>query len=63
MAQGKLEKITIIAYNNPHCEKSQQVGEPYSALINPESYVLDYKIEFTEAQGHGTSAATQRFNL
>ncbi len=63
MAQGKLEKITIIAYNDPHCEKTQQVGEPYSALINPESYVLDYKIEFTEAQGHGTSAATQRFNL
>jgi hypothetical protein len=63
MASGKLEKIKILAYNNPDYADSHQVGDPFTALINPESYVLDYKVEFTEGQGHGTSAATQRFNV
>jgi hypothetical protein len=63
MAEGKLEKIKILAYNNPDYADSHQVGAPFTALINPEAYVLDYKVEFTEGQGHGTSAATQRFNV
>lgn len=63
MPEGKLEKIKILAYNNPDYADSHQVGTTFTALINPESYVLDYKVEFTEGQGHGTSAATQRFNV
>jgi hypothetical protein len=63
MPEGKLEKIKILAYNNPDYADSHKVGDTFTALINPESYVLDYKVEFTEGQGHGTSAATQRFNV
>src|SRR5690606_8093614 len=63
MEKGQLEKIKILAYNNPDYADSHKVGDTFSALINPESYVLDYKVAFTEGQGHGTSAATQRFNV
>lgn len=63
MAQGKLEKVRITAYNNPDYADSHKVGNTFKATINPESYLLDYKVEFTEGQGHGTSAATQKFNL
>src|SRR6201992_3279105 len=31
-------------------------------MYNPETYSLDYKVEFTDGQGHGTSSAHQRFN-
>ncbi len=60
---GKLEKVQILAYNNPDFADNHQVGDPFKALINPETYALEYKVEFTEGQGHGTSHATQRFNV
>src|SRR5688500_14234094 len=63
MPEGKLEKIKILAYNNPDYSDSHQVGDPFTAMINPETYVLDYKVEFNEGQGQGTSAAQQRFNV
>lgn len=63
MAQGKLEKMKIIAYNDPHCEDSQKVGEPFSALVNPESYSLDYRVVFNSSQGQGSSSAQQRFSF
>lgn len=63
MAQGKLEKIKILAYNNPDYADNHKVGDTFTAMVNPETYVLDYKVEFTEGQGTGTSAATQRFNV
>ena len=63
MAQGKLEKIKILAYNNPDYADSHKIGDTFTAMVNPETYVLDYKVEFTEGQGTGTSAATQRFNV
>jgi len=61
-----VEKVTITAYNNEDLEdahKFQDPSNPFVAMINPETYALDYKVEFTEAQGHGTSAANQRFNF
>ena len=58
-----LEKVQILAYNNPDYSDDHQVGDPYTAMINPENYVLDYKVEFTEGQGHGTTSAQQRFNV
>ncbi len=63
MAQGKLEKIKILAYNNPDYADNHKIGDTFTAMVNPETYVLDYKVEFTEGQGTGTSAATQRFNV
>jgi len=58
-----LEKVTIVAFNDPDYSVSHQVGEPFIALINPENYVLDYAVDFTEGQGAGTTSAQQRFNV
>jgi hypothetical protein len=63
MAQGKLEKVKILAYNNPDYADNHKVGDTFTAMVNPETYVLDYKVEFTEGQGTGTSGTTQRFNV
>ena len=62
MAQGKLEKMKIIAYNDPHCEDSHKVGDAFSALVNPETYSLDYKVVFNSSQGQGSSATQQRYS-
>jgi hypothetical protein len=59
MPGGKFEKIKIYAYNG----KAERVGTPFTAMINPESYVLDYKVEFQAPQGNGTSAAQQIFTM
>ncbi len=61
-----MEKVTIRAYNDQDFDESHFVSDPanpFTALINPETYALDYKVEFTAGQGHGTSAAHQRFNF
>ena len=50
--------MMIIAYNDPHCEDSQQVEEPFTAMMNPESYTLDYKVTFNESQGSGTTGTS-----
>lgn len=60
--KGELEKMMIIAYNDPHCEDSQEVSDGrFTAMMNPESYTLDYKVTFNESQGHGTSGTQQKF--
>ena len=53
--RGALEKMMIIAYNDPGFDDSHQVEEPFVAMMNPENYTLDYKVTFNESQGHGTS--------
>ncbi len=63
MAEGKLEKVSIYAYNHADYAQEHQVGEVFKAMINPESYVLDYKVEFNDGQGQGTSASQQKFVL
>lgn len=60
---GKLEKMQIIAYSNADLSEDARVGEPFVAMINPESYALDYKVEYNEGQGQGTSASQQRFTV
>lgn len=61
MAQGQLEKMKIFAYNDPHCDDAHKVGEPFIALVNPETYSLEYKAVFNNAQAPGTSGAEPRF--
>lgn len=58
---GTLEKMLIIAYNDPHCDDSHEVLPRFTAMMNPESYTLDYKVTFNESQGQGTSGTQQRF--
>jgi len=61
-----MEKVIIKAYNDQSFADAHFVNDPanpFTAMINPETYALDYKVEFTEGQGHGTSSAHQRFNF
>lgn len=61
MALGELKKLTIYAFNNPELGPRHLVGEPFVALINPETYALDAKMEFRQAQGQGTTGNQQPF--
>jgi hypothetical protein len=63
MAGGELKKMMIYAYNNPVLSDEHQVGEPFVAMINPETYALETKAEFNLTQGQGTSGTQQRFVL
>jgi hypothetical protein len=63
MPNGQLEKMKIYAYNNPELSTQHQVGEPFTAMMNPETYTIDTKMEFNLRQGHGTSGSQPRFEL
>jgi hypothetical protein len=63
MPRGQLEKMKIYAYNNPELSSQHQVGEPFVALMNPETYSIDTKMEFNFQQGHGTSGSQPRFEM
>lgn len=63
MSGGHLEKMKIFAYNDPELSKAHQVGQPFTALMNPESYSIDTKMEFNLKQGKGTSGKTPKFEL
>jgi len=66
MAQtGKLEKMLILAFADS--KKAEDGGlieadASFEALINPETYTLDYKLKFSESgQGHGTSGKQLKY--
>lgn len=61
MPEGQLEKLKIYAYSDPGCEN--QVGEPFSVMMNPENYSQEIKMEFENGQGQGTSGSQPRFRL
>jgi len=62
---GKLEKMLILAFSDS--EKAENGGindadDIFEALINPESYTLQYKLKFSEGtQGQGTSGAQLKY--
>lgn len=61
---GKLEKMLILAYENS--KDAENGGKPeakdsFEALINPETYTLEYKVKTDEEQGQGTSGKQSRF--
>jgi hypothetical protein len=53
--------MKIYAYNNPELGTRHQVGGPFIAMMNPETYTIDTKMEFNLRQGHGTSGSQPRF--
>ena len=61
---GKLEKMLILAFAD-----SKKVGDggisnaddKFEALINPETYTLEYKVKTAEGQGQGTSSVQTKF--
>ncbi len=61
---GKLEKMLILAFETS--EDAENGGRPeakdsFEALINPETYTLEYKVKTDDAQGQGTSSAQVKF--
>jgi hypothetical protein len=62
MATGEFEKLRIISYTDPDFSDENK-GEEFVALINPESYTLETKVEFSSNQGSGTSGSQPRFTL
>ena len=59
--EGQLQKMKIIAYSDPEFNDKVDDGE-FTTLINPESYVFNYKVETEDEQAPGTSAAAVKFN-
>ena len=38
--------MKIYAYDNPELSDAHQVGQPFVAMMNPETYAIDKKMEF-----------------
>lgn len=61
---GELKKMKIVAYTKPdYSDGSKVKGGEFQALVNPESYALEYKIEYNDKQGQGASSAQQKFKF
>lgn len=64
-AEGKHGKMLILAFSDSKKAESGGVKEAdasYEALINPETYTLEYKLKFSESgQGHGTSGKQLKY--
>lgn len=63
-ATGMLEKVLILAFDT--AEDAERGGTleakaRFEALINPESYTLEYKVKTADGQGQGTSGAQIKF--
>ena len=61
---GKLEKMLILAYASSSDAENgswSNAKDSYEALINPETYTLEYKVKTAEGQGQGTSGAQSKF--
>jgi hypothetical protein len=61
---GKLEKMLILAFDT--AEDAERGGAleakaRFEALINPETYTLEYKVKTADGQGQGTSGAQIKF--
>jgi hypothetical protein len=66
MAQpGKHGKMLILAFSDSKKAESGGVAEAddsFEALINPETYTLEYKLKFSSSgQGHGTSGKQLKY--
>ena len=64
MLAGKLEKMLILAFESAKDAEDgglSEAKERFEALINPETYTLEYKVKTSNAQGQGTSGAQPKF--
>lgn len=63
-ANGKLEKMLILAFESSEDAETggkTEAKESFEALINPETYTLEYKVKTSDGQGQGTSGAQPKF--
>ena len=57
---GKLEKMRITSYSGPKMYKVDKVDE-FEVFINPENYSQEYKIEYNQEQGDGSTPGPLKF--
>ncbi|GHC57922.1 CIS tube protein [Ulvibacter litoralis] len=60
MSTGELKKLRVTGYKDDKYTEKVDDGE-FTTLLNPEKYTFKYKVEYTEAQGQGTSATQPKF--
>lgn len=63
-ATGKLEKMLILGFASAEAAETGGLLEAkaiFEALINPETYTLEYKVKTAEGQGPGTSGTQSKF--
>ncbi len=61
---GKLEKMLILAFESSEDAENggqAEAKDRFEALINPETYTLEYKVKTQEGQGQGSSSAQAKF--
>lgn len=61
---GKLEKMLILAFESSEDAENggqAEAKDRFEALINPETYTLEYKVKTAEGQGQGTSSQQAKF--
>ena len=61
---GKLEKMLILAFETSDDAENggqSEAKDKFEALINPETYGLDYKVKTADGQGQGTSSTQVKF--
>jgi len=58
---GELTKLKITAYSDEKFTEQVADGE-FKTLLNPENYILRYKIELNQTQASGTSATAPKYN-
>lgn len=59
MPEAEFVKLQIVPFSDPGCEN--QAGDAFVAMMNPENYTQEIKMEFQNAQGTGTSGSQPRF--
>lgn len=63
-ATGKLEKMLILAFDTSEAAESggdKEARERFEALVNPETYTLEYKVKTDDKQGAGTSGTQLKY--
>ncbi|MGB0788736.1 MAG: CIS tube protein [Marinirhabdus sp.] len=60
MSTGELKKLKVTGFKDDKFKEPIGDGE-FATLLNPEKYTFKYKVEYTEAQGQGTSATKPKF--
>lgn len=60
--KGEVKKMWIRSYNSAKMEEKDFAGEFY-AMVNPETYTVDLKMEVKGGQGQGTSGKQQKFSF
>ena len=56
-------KMIIRAYNKPSFDRRDQVDKDYPVLLNPESYTLNYDVQFEGNQSPGSSGNELTFKM